>query len=292
YLGSYPKLKEWMENSKKKAQIEGFVKSEAGRVRHLPRVKELFNIYGDSLLSFKFRNKIVLLFTRYTQGLEIKIFDLDDSSWVEIDEPIIDYLAESEWNSFVFNPTNYEIMYQPYFNSDRGPENFTLSFDLVSKKWIKREYSKYPSDTKFMGYLYHSGIKKYVGMGGKIISSGLETKDIWIYDPNLNEWDNDDRLPEKFSRVAGNMVYNPVDSKIYVFGGVKENKRLFDLFSFSLEGSGFGETLEIDDRVKYIIPVGLLIIFVIVGLIIKRKNRNLSTNQSPMRNLSNRDIKK
>ena len=172
-------------------------------------------------------NQIVLLFTRYSLGLEVKIFDLDASSWVEIEEPIIDYLAESEWNSFVFNPTNYEIMYKPINYRDRRPENFTLSFDLTSKKWIKREYSQYPSDTTFISYLYNSGIKKYIGMGGKIISSGLETKDIWIYDPNLNEWDNDDRLPEKFSRAGQNMVYNPVDGKIYAFSGWKENKRLF-----------------------------------------------------------------
>ena len=58
YLGAYPKLKSWMDNSKKMAQAEGHVKSEAGRIRHLSRVKELHSIYGEKLLNFKFRKKL------------------------------------------------------------------------------------------------------------------------------------------------------------------------------------------------------------------------------------------
>lgn len=58
YLNSYPELKKWMDRSKKMAQSLGYVKSETGRVRHLPQVKKLYKIYGDKLLDFKFRKKL------------------------------------------------------------------------------------------------------------------------------------------------------------------------------------------------------------------------------------------
>lgn len=58
YLSAYPKLKEWMEYSKKQAQTLGFVKSELGRVRHLPHVPKIYKKYGDKILDFKFRNML------------------------------------------------------------------------------------------------------------------------------------------------------------------------------------------------------------------------------------------
>lgn len=58
YLAAYPRLKAWMDASKAKAQKEGYVKSELGRVRHLPKVKQIYNQFGDKLLDFKFRNKL------------------------------------------------------------------------------------------------------------------------------------------------------------------------------------------------------------------------------------------
>lgn len=59
YLTSYPELKKWMDRSKRKAQLEGFVKAESGRVRHLPRVKHIYKVHGDKILNFKYRNKLI-----------------------------------------------------------------------------------------------------------------------------------------------------------------------------------------------------------------------------------------
>jgi len=58
YLGSFPKLKDWMDSSKEQAQEKGFVSTKLGRVCHLPMVKDLFSIYGDKLLDFKYRARI------------------------------------------------------------------------------------------------------------------------------------------------------------------------------------------------------------------------------------------
>ncbi len=70
YLSAYPDLKQWMDVSKKKAQLEGFVRSEVGRVRHLPKVKEIYSKFGDKLMDMRFRNKLgVKLPKAYVLGL-------------------------------------------------------------------------------------------------------------------------------------------------------------------------------------------------------------------------------
>ena len=62
YLAAYPSLKNWMEFSDKFVQTNGYITTKVGRVRHLPRVKEIYSRYSDNLMSFKYR-----------KGLEKKI---------------------------------------------------------------------------------------------------------------------------------------------------------------------------------------------------------------------------
>lgn len=49
YLAAFPSLHKWMETSKDEARIHGFVRSQAGRVRHLPRAGQLHKKYGVRL---------------------------------------------------------------------------------------------------------------------------------------------------------------------------------------------------------------------------------------------------
>lgn len=64
YLNGFPNLKKWMQDSNTKAKINGFIKSEAGRIRHLPKVKELNKKYKDKLLDFKFRKSLETKITK------------------------------------------------------------------------------------------------------------------------------------------------------------------------------------------------------------------------------------
>lgn len=58
YLDGFPDLKKWMIESEEKTKSDGYITSEVGRIRHLPRVKELYKKHRDRLLDFKYRNKI------------------------------------------------------------------------------------------------------------------------------------------------------------------------------------------------------------------------------------------
>jgi len=50
YLEGFPELARWMTDTHLKVQTVGFVRSRAGRIRHLDRAKEIYNTFQDHLL--------------------------------------------------------------------------------------------------------------------------------------------------------------------------------------------------------------------------------------------------
>ena len=58
YLNGFPELKRWMEDSKKQAKEQGFVRTQVGRIRHLPKVKKIYDEIGDSLLDWNFKKEL------------------------------------------------------------------------------------------------------------------------------------------------------------------------------------------------------------------------------------------
>jgi len=58
YLNGFPNLKKWMEESKVFVKNKGYIKTQVGRVRHLPKVSYLYKKFGDSLLEWDFQNKL------------------------------------------------------------------------------------------------------------------------------------------------------------------------------------------------------------------------------------------
>lgn len=62
YLGGFPDLSKWMRDSDNFVQKNGFIKIESGRIRHLPKAKEIYKVHKDKLMDFKYRarcNKIL-----------------------------------------------------------------------------------------------------------------------------------------------------------------------------------------------------------------------------------------
>lgn len=58
YLSGFPDLRNWMDTSRDFVKAEGKIASEAGRVRHLPKAKELYAKHKDNLLDFKYRQRL------------------------------------------------------------------------------------------------------------------------------------------------------------------------------------------------------------------------------------------
>jgi len=58
YLNGFPELKKWMERSKKQAKEVGYVKTQVGRIRHLPKVKAIYDRIGDALLDWNAKKEL------------------------------------------------------------------------------------------------------------------------------------------------------------------------------------------------------------------------------------------
>jgi DNA polymerase I-like protein with 3'-5' exonuclease and polymerase domains len=54
YLSGFPELKRWMEESTKFVKENGYITTQVGRVRHLPKVKQIFEQVGDGMLDYNF----------------------------------------------------------------------------------------------------------------------------------------------------------------------------------------------------------------------------------------------
>lgn len=60
YLSGFPELRTWMDDSARQAKELGYIKTQVGRVRHLDKVKAIYDLYGDSIMNWHFRKDLLL----------------------------------------------------------------------------------------------------------------------------------------------------------------------------------------------------------------------------------------
>jgi len=58
YLNGFPELKKWMENSEKQAKTQGIIRTQVGRIRHLPKVKKIYKNIGDAILDWNIKKDL------------------------------------------------------------------------------------------------------------------------------------------------------------------------------------------------------------------------------------------
>ena len=58
YLNGFPELKKWMENSREFAKNNGYIKTQVGRIRHLPKVKSIYDSMGDAILDWNVKRDL------------------------------------------------------------------------------------------------------------------------------------------------------------------------------------------------------------------------------------------
>lgn len=58
YLEGFPGLRDWRENSREFAKKNGYIKNYVGRVRHLRKLKLLYDKFGENILDWRFRGNL------------------------------------------------------------------------------------------------------------------------------------------------------------------------------------------------------------------------------------------
>jgi len=71
YLDGFPELKAWRENSRKQIKEYGYIENYVGRVRHLPKVKKIYEKYGERIMDWKFRNELA---TQYGKEQVLQVY--------------------------------------------------------------------------------------------------------------------------------------------------------------------------------------------------------------------------
>ncbi len=64
YLSGFPDLACWMEESEEFVKHHGFIRVQTGRVRHLPRVKEIYKKHGDRILDWRYKKDLTSKLSR------------------------------------------------------------------------------------------------------------------------------------------------------------------------------------------------------------------------------------
>ena len=64
YLEGFPGLAKWREDSRKQVKDHGFIKNYVGRVRHLPRVKKIYEKFGERMMDWRFRKELEITYGR------------------------------------------------------------------------------------------------------------------------------------------------------------------------------------------------------------------------------------
>jgi len=62
YLDGFPQLKEWRERSRQQVKEKGRIQNYVGRIRHLPRVKKVYDKFGDRMMDWRFRKELELTY--------------------------------------------------------------------------------------------------------------------------------------------------------------------------------------------------------------------------------------
>lgn len=58
YLDGFPRLRDWIESSRDFAKIEGYIRNQVGRIRHLPKLRAIEEKYGSQIMNWRFRNQL------------------------------------------------------------------------------------------------------------------------------------------------------------------------------------------------------------------------------------------
>ena len=58
YLNGFPQLKQWRVDSREQVKKHGYIVNKVGRVRHLPKVKVIYEKFGDQIMDWRFRKQL------------------------------------------------------------------------------------------------------------------------------------------------------------------------------------------------------------------------------------------
>lgn len=122
--------------------------------------------------------------------------------------------------------------------------NDTWAYNSQSNNWTNLNPSNNPGFLHSSYYVYDQKHNKFILFGGRD-SNGNEKGETWAYDFTLNTWTKLNSTNEPSPRQSGQMYYDPILEKSYLFGGLSNGNRLNETWSFDY-ASNLWTQVEID----------------------------------------------
>jgi hypothetical protein len=110
------------------------------------------------------------------------------------------------------------VLFGGFYGWGGGDGDQTWVFDYTSKTWTQRNPSQHPSSRGWASFDFHQKLGKFVLFGGAAYGGPIQN-DTWLYDYTANTWTEifPDNPPP--ARTFGNMVYDPNNEVMVLFGG-------------------------------------------------------------------------
>ena len=116
-----------------------------------------------------------------------------------------------------------------------GVSSETWTYNLTSNRWINRTYGYHPSYRHSYSMSYDDWGKKIVlfgGFGGYASSPGSIYNDTWWYDVETHIWINKTTMGGPQARMYHMAVYDGMNKKTVLFGGVNRTARFADTWAY------------------------------------------------------------
>ncbi len=193
----------------------------------------------DHSMAFDSKMNKVVLFGGIVGGNyddETWTYDYSLNIWTEMTSTLKP--AARELHSMAYDPVAEKTF---LFGGDNGGSlNDLWAYDFSLNTWTDMSPSTKPSARHHHAMAYNSELQKIVLFGG--YTSSFENSETWMYDSKINNWEYLSLTPKPFERSGHEMVYNPVENKIIIFGGLDLGSMTYFADTWALSLSSFYKT--------------------------------------------------
>jgi len=186
---------------------------------------------SDAAIAYDEDNEVIILYDGYCQDdggrQDTWVYDYGEGNWVQMDP---EESPRSQYGHYmIYDSQNQRmVMYGGHWSIwedgasvSHGYSDGVWTYDYPSDTWTKVDTATSLPQRYWHTIAYHENRGAMVVFGG----SGTATPvldDTWLYDLSANTWemlDTDEKPP---GRENSALVYDPVNEKIILFGGLKE----------------------------------------------------------------------
>jgi len=180
---------------------------------------------SDAAIAYDAANGVVILHDGYCRDdshpQDTWIYDLGENDWILMDPE--ESPKPQYGHHMIFDSLNRRVvMYGGHWENattrQHGYSDGVWTYDYPSDTWTKVNAATALPSRYWHNLAYDSVTGKMVVFGGH--GGDINRDDTWLYDPSANTWERLSADERPSGRANSAMVYDPVQKRIILFGGI------------------------------------------------------------------------